>query len=361
MRFVATLTVQALDLQGIPAFQQGNLIQVTAGLVGVDEACSGVRSLQTSLFVALYLGENHRLRPLRRVLLVAAGFAIAIAANTGRTWFLTWLAATRDLTTMNAWHDTAGLVVLFVVLAGLWLLVCRVPASPTDWKARSIPGSRPVTVVAGLSMLAWLAALGGITELWYRAHETAATQQSQWTMLFPEKASAFRDIEISEKATALLRQTEGRAAGWTDPEGNDWQVFFLRWAPGCNSAQLAKGHRPEICLPGTGFRLTEQMEETMFRIGARELPVRQYVFEMRGQTLHVFYCNWEDRVLPADRLLSSDGSHGSRLQAVWLGRRNLGQRVLEVMIRGPGSPQQAAEILASGLAPLLREEQSPAS
>jgi exosortase len=356
MRFVATLTVQILDFQGIPAFQRGNLIQVASGLVGVDEACSGVRSLQTSLFVALYLGEHNRLQPRWRMLLVGAGLALAIGANIGRTWFLTYLAATRGTEAMDAWHDTAGFVVLGVVLGGLWLLVSRVQPGPADRATAGIlQGRRPPWGFA-LGLVAWLGLVLGGTELYYRAHEREAQPRPHWVFRFPEQARGFREVDIGEKVTALLRQTEGRSAAWSDEAGNDWHVFYLRWAPGRNSAQLAKGHRPEICLPGTGMQLIEQQEERVVQVGEWALPVRQYQFEAGGRLLHVFYCNWEDRVLPADALLRNDGSQASRLEAVRLGRRHLGQRVLEVLIKGPETTQDAAETFARGLAPLLKDQ-----
>ena len=41
-RFVAGLTVEVAGWLGIPAVQHGNLIEVGSGIVGIDEACSGV-------------------------------------------------------------------------------------------------------------------------------------------------------------------------------------------------------------------------------------------------------------------------------------------------------------------------------
>src|ERR1039457_3872197 len=57
MRVVAGLTVELLGWLNIPAFQHGNLIEVSTGVVGIDEACSGIRSFQSTLMAALFLGE----------------------------------------------------------------------------------------------------------------------------------------------------------------------------------------------------------------------------------------------------------------------------------------------------------------
>src|SRR5262245_14848142 len=78
MRQVATWTVAIADWLGIPAVQQGNLIETSSGLVGIDAACSGVRSLQTAFMVSLFLGELYRLSLYRRLGLLAAGLPLVV-------------------------------------------------------------------------------------------------------------------------------------------------------------------------------------------------------------------------------------------------------------------------------------------
>ena len=66
-----------VDLLGwvdVPALVHGNVIEVSTGMVGIDEACSGIRSFQSSLMISLFLGEFYRLSTRSRWLLVPAGF-----------------------------------------------------------------------------------------------------------------------------------------------------------------------------------------------------------------------------------------------------------------------------------------------
>jgi hypothetical protein len=67
------LTVASLNLFHISAVQHGNVIEVKTGLLGIDEACSGIRSLQATLMVSLFLGELYRAATLRRVVLIVCG------------------------------------------------------------------------------------------------------------------------------------------------------------------------------------------------------------------------------------------------------------------------------------------------
>ena len=118
MRIVAHVAAEAAMLLGIPAQVEGNLIRVSTGLVGVNEACSGIRSLQTSLMIGLLFGELKRLSVLRRVALVAGAVAIALLANFLRAVFLVTVAATKNISEVTRWHDVAGYTIIALVFVG---------------------------------------------------------------------------------------------------------------------------------------------------------------------------------------------------------------------------------------------------
>jgi Transmembrane exosortase (Exosortase_EpsH) len=74
------VTVASLNLFHISAVQHGNVIELKTGLVGIDEACSGVRSLQATLMVSLFLGELYRVSRPRKIVIVLCGALIALCA-----------------------------------------------------------------------------------------------------------------------------------------------------------------------------------------------------------------------------------------------------------------------------------------
>ncbi|MBV9275582.1 MAG: exosortase/archaeosortase family protein, partial [Verrucomicrobia bacterium] len=86
------LTVGLLNLFQIHAVQHGNLIQLNSGLIGVDEACSGIRSLQAALMLSLFLGGLYRASVFRRGALLIGGAVIAFLCNSARTLLLTAVA-----------------------------------------------------------------------------------------------------------------------------------------------------------------------------------------------------------------------------------------------------------------------------
>ena len=117
MRMVADVAAETAMLLGIPAQVEGNLIRVSTGLVGVNEACSGIRSLQTSLMIGLLFGELKRLSVLRRVALVVGAVIIALFANFVRAVFLVTVAATKNISEVGRWHDLAGYTIIALVFA----------------------------------------------------------------------------------------------------------------------------------------------------------------------------------------------------------------------------------------------------
>jgi len=362
MRGNAWMSVQALVWCGLPALQHGNVIQIPNGVVGIDEACSGVRSLQTTLMISLFLGELYRFTVRRRGILLAAAVGFALLCNLGRTFFLVWLSAARGIHEMTKWHDAAGLTVLVVCVGGLWemahLFRSRDAARPTPGEGvaagwgfgRRLPGK----ALAGLAL--WFILSEAATELWYRSHEWNREKSALWSVDWPVTKPDFRDTEIAETTKVILKYNEGRAGRWMDADGSQWTMFFFRWFPGRASAQLAKGHKPDICLPAAGLHLDEYLGVKDVKAGPITLPFRSYIFDYNGKPLHVFYCLWEDRQEQAGSGLQvpEDRKAKTRLLAVMAGKRNLGQQVLEITISGFESEDEAFDALRQKIASLIK-------
>src|SRR5207302_3365184 len=108
MRMVTAINVTLLQLAGVPALQHGNVIEVGSGFIGIEEACSGVRSLQATLLVSLFLGELYSFRISRRLFLIVIGAVLAFVCNVVRTALLVWAGTTKGIQSIEAWHDPAG-------------------------------------------------------------------------------------------------------------------------------------------------------------------------------------------------------------------------------------------------------------
>lgn len=359
MRLVAALTVEVAGWLAIPAVQHGNLIEVGVGIVGIDEACSGVRSLQSALMLSLFLGEMHRFSWFRRAGLLGASLLFVLLANLVRTTFLVWAAANHGIHQMEAWHDTAGILVMLIVLPGLMGLAHFMKPKVPPTVAGPTPGPALFPAMPrwpGIAALVWIGASQLATEAWYRSHESNLVPNVRWSVAWPTRSPQFKKTAVPENSKAILRCSDSDSASWQDDEGNQWSAFLLRWNPGKNSAQLSKGHRPDICFPAAGARLVEDFGQTNLEGDGVALPFRHESFESGVKLLHVFYCLWSDRRAPNQTALTEDGSRNSRLQAVLAGKRHLGQQVLEIVLQGPDSSDEAVSTLKQQLPALLRRQ-----
>ena len=401
MRAIAATVSETLDLFGIPTRLEGNLVRVSSGLVGVNEACSGVRSLQTSLMIGLLFGEVKRLSIGRRVALLAGAVAIAIAANFCRALFLVWIAATQTVSAIDRWHDFAGYSIVAAVFIGSLGLAYLLGKSEGRGQ-RSEAGDQKTQDRRGrfesrisnfefprfsflICALVWLVAVEAGSTSWYRAHERNLVASTPWSVRWPESAPDFHALKLDEEVRRTLRFDEGEAASWNclpidsveavnraTPRRVTCFVYFFRWRLGRNSALLANLHRPDVCLPAIGWKQVADNGVRQYpAVASLLLPFRHFEFrhgtkeDPAQQIAHAFYCLWEDRApgtitASQPRMLSgmttspSTWTRGERVQAVLEGRRHLGQQVMEVVLRARGAiDQDEAQANFAALLPKL--------
>ena len=130
---VTFVNVELLNLLGIPALQQGSVIQLPNCRVGVDEACSGIRSLQSSLMMALFIGDQSLRQVGLRWLLVGGAVGWAVVGNIGRSLYLSLTAHRHGAEALDAVHDTAGWSVLVVTLVGLGVMALALARWESTW------------------------------------------------------------------------------------------------------------------------------------------------------------------------------------------------------------------------------------
>lgn len=359
MRTVTAINVTFLQVAGVPALQHGNVIEVGSGFIGIEEACSGVRSLQATLMISLFLGELYSFSALRRLLLVILGAVLAFICNVVRTAILVWVGTHQGLTGIESWHDPAGLTILIACLFGLWLvsLVMRRRGSAT---ANSpVIERQPASVHFSWTMLAalatWVIIAEGAVQIWYRSHQTTAS--SRWAIQWPDAESNYKSVPIAPEAESLLQYNEGGGASWEGKDGHQWLMFFFRWFPGRTAARFVKVHRPDICLPASGRTMERDDGLRMVAVNGVNLPIRSYRFQDRGAPLHVFYCYWDarssyDTVAAA---VSEDWSFRGRVRTALQGRREIGAQILEIVVWGYQDDDEASAALVRELGRVVRE------
>jgi exosortase/archaeosortase family protein len=391
MRANVGATIELLALTGVPAIQHGNVIEIANGVVGIDDACSGIRSIQAALMLSLFFGEVYRLAVRRRLMLVVLGFLLAFAFNVGRTLLLTQVAAAKGIGAVSTWHDPAGVTILVACFLCLWLIAkglrgkaemlkSSVQRTEDRGQRAEVSGSlgkmgkaesreqksEPVFArfqyvsfsafqLFSIFLTFWLILVEAGTALWYRSRDLRLPAPTRWHVLLPTNNPTLRVLGLPAETRELLRYNEGLNVKWNEDDGTVWQLVWFEWNPGRAAGHLAKQHTPEACLPAMGLKLDPLPGVKVFRPAGVSLPFRSFRIGQDEREGYVFYCRRGDRGDNATEL-DGESTRWQRLRSVLTGKGNQGMRVIELAVWGPADPTSAEAALARELEKLIRVE-----
>jgi exosortase/archaeosortase family protein len=317
--------------------------------------------------IGLLFGEIKRLSILRRLVLVAGAIAIAMSANFLRAFFLVWIAASKGLVETGRWHDFAGYAIVALVFVGSLVLAAMLGGKKTqsstgrkesrqqDSSASRISHRVQHSTFYVAAALVWILSVEVAAAGWYRAHEHGLVPTERWTVRWPQFEPGFREIQINPGVQETLRFDKGREVTWHDGQIAPGQptsclLFFFRWEPGTSTILRARAHRPDICLPSTGWRQVADHGIASYPAGTNfSLPFRHFTFvretidNQRPLFADAFFCLGEDAVrdgqTSGSALLEPNRPSSWEREARWRvvrdGIRNPGQQVMQFIIVSP--------------------------
>lgn len=357
----AIAAVEALQWCGHQALRQGHLIALPTGVLGVEEACSGVRSLQSGIMAALFFGEMFRFSSFVRVALVGSALLLALIGNFLRTTALSTMASLQGVGAIERWHDIAGYAILFFTLGSLWGLSAvyqkfrtrkRTPAPSPALPPLRLP---PAIGLASLVVLAVGACSLIGTELWYRAHESPhpAGRSTAWSL--SPGTPGTKVVPVSARTLRMLFFPKGFSERYIDAGNHSWQIFYFYWPAGRTAVQALGIHDPRTCLGSLGMVLERQLPTVTLEAHGIKFPFRVFLFRDRGRAILVFHSIIaEGRKAPdalADPLdpASKDYTMRGRWNTVKHGIRNQGQHLIEAAVKDTDDVASAAASLRTFL------------
>lgn len=292
--WVTEFVLRTLHLLGIAAVRNGNIIRMAEATVGVEEACSGIRSLISCLFAAFFFSATLVQRPAARAVILLLAAPLALAMNFARSLTLT-LLANRGVDISGTWHDATGFAVLGLTaaaLAAVALALSRRDAITLDPAeralARSSPTAQLVTLLAALSCAAGLAFVCVANT---RPSVRQDTPTPDLAALLPDSAPGwmvseannlyqFRDaLRTEHLAQRIYRRPE------SDGGVTEVILYVAYWRPGQAPVSLVASHTPDACWPGSGWSVQPVAEPRVrFPLADRALPEAEY----RRFTFHSF-------------------------------------------------------------------------
>ena len=294
MPVVTRWAVGLLHFLGYPATAAGTTITLPNCTVGVEEACSGLRSLQTALMVGVAAGELTRLGARGRIVLLVVAFVMAVIGNQVRVLMLALAGINGGNQAVADLHDTAGDVVLAILLGGVGLAATigkrleRVirdvapAAAPVPSASVAVAGSagRTPSFAAGFVVLALGAAalLGANAWYWWRAGLAAPPSPP---LLAPVGDAGFVIDENVPPAILGVLQPDQYTYIREAMDGTPTRAigYHFYWEPRRGNANQLY-HRPDRCMPGAGWRIEGEVTRETFRLGDREVTFN--VFPFRG-------------------------------------------------------------------------------
>ncbi len=136
MNKVTVMVFGICDFMGYELERQGNVLILPEGSVGVEEACSGIRSLTGCLFAGSFFGAVFLRQFWKKVLMVFLAMCLAVLMNLVRSMFLTLWSYHHGPNAIDAdWslplignigtvHDVTGILIMVLTSIGL---LCFLP------------------------------------------------------------------------------------------------------------------------------------------------------------------------------------------------------------------------------------------
>ena len=300
-------TLRALHVLGVAAVRHGNIIELARATVGVEEACSGVRSLLSCVFAGLFFSATLVRGPWARAFLIALSAPLALLMNFIRSLTLT-LLVNSGVDIAGTWHDATGFAVLgvtAVLLGGLALLLERRERKSASATEAPTPGlqSSPATfqlptLAAGLALAAALVVLFVLNT---RPSANRDAPVPNLLALLPASADGWRvetSSEVQQFAAALdtefLAQRTYVKGSATNPLVI--VIYVAYWRAGQVPVSMVASHTPDACWPGSGWEVqpVSQPREQL-TVAARPLATAEHrIFKLGAVPQHVWFWHLYD-------------------------------------------------------------------
>ena len=379
---VSSIIVDILLLLEHEASLQGTVIDVGIfGQVGIDQACSGINGLQSSIVVTLFFGAYYRFRWMNRVVLILSGAMIAIGFNLLRAFSLSYIKVKGKghlledaLFSIGGWdmpslHDLAGwietaLIFLFIYLlarsarGGLFLRMLS--NEPNNWS--NLKSSPPLAY--SLLTISTVIASVSYANYHFESRESNLENLPKLSLNIADDTLLVEEKIISNQIAAQLHFESAQSIQWQErlrtrfnptnqtrlinPNQEYWQAFEATWESGGACTAILSTHSPDSCLPLTGLTqinppLGQAPSVITVQVENREISFEVYEFTKNRKKLYVFRCFWPrmQAIGQANQFPKGGYSLEGRIQSTLEGRRNVGGTMLALALANVESPQTA--------------------
>ncbi|TWJ19066.1 VPLPA-CTERM-specific exosortase XrtD [Geobacter argillaceus] len=298
------LGVAILQLWGMSAFREGNVIDLGFTKLQVVDACSGIRYLVPLIAMAVLLAYYYRAAAWKRLVVILSAIPISVITNGLRIASVGILYPIFGAQVAEGFfHDFSGWFIfmfsLGLLLGEIWLLKRIFPERVSAVAANEPSQATNERVTAPLSE--------SRSSLFFTRHFLAAllcltvTVAAAKGVDFREKTPINRPlaefpVEIGEwrgTRTAMephyrnaLKFSDYAIIDYRDPRGREINFYTAYYASQTKGGSV---HTPATCLPGSGWDFQESGVVPVALNGTFSLPVSRAFMEKDGQRQLTYY------------------------------------------------------------------------
>jgi exosortase D (VPLPA-CTERM-specific) len=296
-----------LQVIGVPALREGNVIHLPYMSLEVAEACSGIRSLLSLLTLAIIYGYLMEKRNWVRVVLACAAIPIAVVANGLRIFGTGIVGEYWDPDKAQGFfHEFQGWLIFVVTLILLFALhrvinLIWKPKSGAKEETSAQPTSHAPRFArhsgAPVSLNQWLlrflvpAALMLVTAVGLQAHsQDEVFPHRQPLSSLPAQLDGWTgtDETLDQQTLDILGPGEFLVRDYEDAsQPQPWVNLFIAYFPSQKMGDTI--HSPNHCLPGAGWVPTLRDVVQLKAPNGTSFPVNRYVVSKAGDRQIVLY------------------------------------------------------------------------
>ncbi len=294
-----------LQLIGVPALREGNVIHLPYMSLEVAEACSGIRSLLSLLTLAIIYGYLMEKRNWVRIVLACAAVPIAVVANGLRIFGTGIVGEYWDPEKAQGFfHEFQGwliFVVTLILLFAMHRLINLIwkpipdskgePASPPRMHSSDVarPAAAPVSMRSPRFLVPALLMLATAVGLQAHSQDEVFPPRQPLSAL-PAQLDGWKGTDqiIDQETLKILGPGEFLARDYeSTTQEQPWIDLFIAYFPTQRMGDTI--HSPNHCIPGAGWvPIVRQIVQLKASDGTA-FPVNRYVITKAGDRQLVLY------------------------------------------------------------------------
>ena len=290
---IGSMTGELLLLLGYPAEVSGSLIIVDKEEISINNACSGIRSLQNLISFSIFFSIYFRHSFLCFSLNLIFACVLTLIFNSMRALTLSLAALELGHEILQEWHDWIGN--MFVCSSFLCLFFVswfmgeeqlpvegKHPRKGKRWKIQLPQTFSKVFIICIIFIEA-------TSYLWFSYH-LGKSKEFTWQIKKTKIAQP-----LSKEVREVLQFDYGYQQKVKLSDDDYAEVIFFGYHETSAAASLcSRNHPPDYCMAHTGVSLIESSNPITFTVEQDKLCFRHYISEensINHASTHVFWCS----------------------------------------------------------------------